>query len=504
LFLTELFESDKNEQGMRKLFILYIILLSTTLTTAQEKRGLAYGYHSPEDLEVLSPNVSWWYNWSEKPENSVINVFPDYGFEFVPMTWNGYFDSVKLVTFLTEHPETKYLLAFNEPNFVSQANMTPSEVAAVWPKLESIADEYNLEIVGPAVNFCNVCVEENGTIYYSPFDYLDDFFAACPDCRVDYIAVHSYMNTISALEWYINEFKSYGKPIWLTEFAGWESNGVINNISDQINYMIGAVDFLEYDTCVFKYSWFIGRGSGINNYPYIDILGANGELTELGQVYTQMPVHDKNMVVDLPARIQAEAYNEMSGILLEKTDDETGFANVGYIDAGDWLEYKINVPADTNLPILLRVASTKNCELDILIDGEKILTQQFYNTGGWQNWETFENSITLPQGEHTIRLYAPINGFNINWFDLGDVASIRFTDDEAFKIFPNPTKDVLHISTTVSENCKVYIMDMMGKLIIYEEITGTGIVNLSKLKKGFYVIKIQQEENYLSRRIIKI
>ena len=110
-----------------------------------------------------------------------------------------FFDSLKLVTFLSNHPETKYLLAFNEPNFLEQANMTPVEVAALWPKLESIADAYNLEIVGPAVNFCGNCVQANGTTYNSPFDYLDNFFQACQACRVDHIAIHSYMNNVGAL-----------------------------------------------------------------------------------------------------------------------------------------------------------------------------------------------------------------------------------------------------------------------------------------------------------------
>jgi hypothetical protein len=48
-----------------------------------------------------------------------------------------------------------------------------------------------------------------------------------------------------------------------------------------------------------------------------------------------MPVHDETRVVQIPATIEAEEYNKMSGIQLQKTADETGFANVGYIDAGD-------------------------------------------------------------------------------------------------------------------------------------------------------------------------
>ncbi len=290
------------------LFMVLLWIACGTVYGQSQKRGMAYGHHSPEDLQVLSPEISWWYNWVETPENSVVNVFGNYGFEFVPMTWNGNLNETKLRNFL----KAKYLLAFNEPNFLEQANMKPSEVAAQWPRLEAIADEFNLKIVAPAVNYCGECVTENGTTYTDPFQYLDDFFEVCPDCRVDHIAVHSYMNTVSALQWYIGKFKKYEKPIWLTEFAGWEYNDNINDVNDQISFMIGAVDFLEADPDVFRYAWFIGRRDGINSFPYIDLLGANGVLTQLGEVYKQMPTHDADQVVEIPATIEAEAYNKMA------------------------------------------------------------------------------------------------------------------------------------------------------------------------------------------------
>ena len=337
---------------MKKTFIILIGILTFISASGQNgKRGIAYGHHTPQDMEVLSPEVSWWYNWSIKPESTVASVFEEYGFAFIPMTWNDNYNEANLREYLDNYPETRYILAFNEPNFIEQAKMTPTQVAAAWPKLEAIADDYNLEIVSPAVNFCGNCVSENGTTYTDPFDFLDDFFEACPDCRVDHIAVHSYMNTVSALEWFIGEFKRYGKPIWLTEFAGWEENGNIGSVEDQIDYLIGAVNFLENDTSVFRYAWFIGRYDGIENYPYIDLLGANGELTALGEVYKNMPVRDVNKVFQVPAVIEAEEYNTMNGIQVEKTDDVSGFINVSDIDVGDWLEYQIDVPetADYNL-----------------------------------------------------------------------------------------------------------------------------------------------------------
>jgi hypothetical protein len=209
------------------LLVLISFLLITPAKSQTKKRGLAYGYHYPEDLQILSPEISWWYNWSVAPENSVAEVYGNYGFEFVPMAWNGNFDEIKLRAFLANHPETKYLLAFNEPNFIDQANMKPSEAASQWPRLEAIADEFNLKIVGPAVNFCGNCVQENGITYTDPVKYLDDFFDACPGCRVDYIAVHCYMNTLSALEWYMGLFKNTGNPFGLLNSRAGSQTGTL-------------------------------------------------------------------------------------------------------------------------------------------------------------------------------------------------------------------------------------------------------------------------------------
>ena len=35
----------------------------------------------------------------------------------------------------------KHLLAFNEPNFYSQSNLTPMQAAKLWPTIEAIAKE---------------------------------------------------------------------------------------------------------------------------------------------------------------------------------------------------------------------------------------------------------------------------------------------------------------------------------------------------------------------------
>ena len=113
--------------------------------TKNPKRGISYGYHTEEDFQAISTSISWWYNWAGTPESAVADIFESYDMDFVPMAWNGYYNEASLRDFYANHPGAKFLLGFNEPNFIDQANMTPSEAAAEWPGLEAIADDYGLD-----------------------------------------------------------------------------------------------------------------------------------------------------------------------------------------------------------------------------------------------------------------------------------------------------------------------------------------------------------------------
>ncbi len=133
---------------MKRVIIVTTVLLAFQLVinaqTKSTKKGIAYGYHSEADMAADSKGLSWWYNWAVSPDNGVKDVFGNYNMDFVPMAWNGGFDETALRAFYASHPNAKYLLGFNEPNFTTQANLTPRQAAALWPKLEAIAKDYNL------------------------------------------------------------------------------------------------------------------------------------------------------------------------------------------------------------------------------------------------------------------------------------------------------------------------------------------------------------------------
>ena len=404
---------------MKKVILLLAAIYLIVPTFSQPKnpkRGICYGYHSEEDFQAISGTLSWWYNWAVTPESGVADIFESYDMDFVPMAWNGQFNETNMRNFYASHPDAKFLLGFNEPNFIEQANMTPSQAAAEWPKLESIADDYGLKLVSPAVNWCGGCVSEGGVTFTNPYQYLDSFFVECQDCRVDYIAVHNYMCYSGPLIDYLEEFKKYGKKIWLTEFACGDQATI--TLDMQKGLMIGALDYLDNDTMIYRYSWFIGRSS--SNARHYDIFESEpGVLTELGELYVNYnALHDTSIYYPVPARIEAESYSEMSGIALESTSDFDGIANVGWIDAGDWLQYNIDVADTSNYYLYLRIASNATTSLDVIVGEESLGTVNITSTGGWQNWKTFSIQIPLNKGKAKLKLYANSSNFNINWLRI--------------------------------------------------------------------------------------
>lgn len=263
---------------------------STTSTsiTKSAKRGVAYDLVSADDMAVLAPGVSWWYDWGTRPNSMAPTDYQArYAMDFVPMMWNGSESAADMISYLRANPAIKYLLVLNEPNLADQANLTPLQAAQVWPTFESIAQATGVKIVGPAMTW--------GTMpdYSDPVVWLDDFYAAYRaangnrDPQIDYLAFHWYDYGLSAQ---LDRLKKYGKPFWVTEFANWHSGtdgAQIDTLAKQKQQMVDMVSVCESRADVFRYAWFTGRWS--NDTHYTSLLGATGQLTELGQFYLSLP-----------------------------------------------------------------------------------------------------------------------------------------------------------------------------------------------------------------------
>ena len=246
------------------------------------KRGVSFNFNQLPDLPLLSPYISWDYNWGNTPMDDAAAWFDANEMDFCPMCWNGNYSADKIRAFVAAHPKTKYLLAFNEPNLTDQANMTPSKAAELWPPVVALAKELNLKLVSPAMNY--------GTLagYSNPIKWLDEFFSQ-PGVSIndiDAIAIHCYMSSPSAVQGYIEMFEKYNKPIWMTEFCAWDP--APSGYPTQMDYMCAVLNYMESRPSVQRYAWFMPRMSGkVESVPYNQLLTHDypAELTELGKMY---------------------------------------------------------------------------------------------------------------------------------------------------------------------------------------------------------------------------
>jgi hypothetical protein len=221
-------------------------------------------------------SLTWWYNWSA-------NGTPPAGVEFVPMVWGQKSLGDTLPA------GARWVLGFNEPNFKSQANLTPQQAADAWPEVEAKAKAAGLPIVSPAVNFCGSAGNSSGCsdpAVTDPYTWLQDFFAACKGCQVDAIAIHWYNCDLPSLKGYIEGngkglagFVQFGKPLWLTEFSCDGSHSA----ADQKTYMEAAIPYLEASPNVARYSWFSS-----SNIASAQLTNGDGTPNALGQAYLNL------------------------------------------------------------------------------------------------------------------------------------------------------------------------------------------------------------------------
>lgn len=89
------------------------------------KRGVAFNYQLPDDVDLLKSGVSWSYNWGPDQIEEFDRLTVETGIDFCPMAWNGDFDSDRIRAWVAAHPSCRYVLAFNEPNLTYQCDYTP-------------------------------------------------------------------------------------------------------------------------------------------------------------------------------------------------------------------------------------------------------------------------------------------------------------------------------------------------------------------------------------------
>lgn len=261
-----------------------------------------------------------------------------------------------------------------------------------------------------------------------------------------------------------------------------------------------------------------GQFTERNNGGYIESVaaaaGLQGEFKNIADKISNIPLADfsnpvpqapfKNAFV-FPALVQAEDYDEggqgvsysdkdianqgnayredgVDVVGLECTDsaatkDCKGFA-VGYTQAGEWMEYSVNVPADAKYFVKANVATASETSSFMLLVDNDAVTDTVAVPKTDSTWDVYKEidvgTVELKQGEHVIRLLITGDYLNVDWIQFADSAN---------QTLP-PTQWVEKVRLEVSPETAYDVFGLTGKYLGRVELRGES-VNKALVREGF-------------------
>ncbi len=163
----------------------------------------------------------------------------------------------------------------------------------------------------------------------------------------------------------------------------------------------------------------------------------------------------------LPGQIEAEQYCHQQGVQQETTSDTNGGQNIGYLDAGDYTEYRIQVNTSGNYTFQARVASLDSTgQIDVQLNGSSLSLLTTPITGGWQTFTTITSSVYLTAGSHRLKLAFPAGGFNLNWVAFSIESQGQGLNAGTYSISNGASNKVLDVAgVSSSDGANVQLWD---------------------------------------------
>ncbi|WWD04380.1 hypothetical protein V865_002449 [Kwoniella europaea PYCC6329] len=235
-----------------------------------KKAGIAGGdaYDQCEDY------IGWWYDWSANPSGHTGTPIA------VPMLWGaGTVDSTdasRLSVFEAITTAPQYIMGFEEPDCSTwgSANIDVSTAAGLWNSLIGPFKAKGSTLISPSM--CHQAAEQ----YIGWLASFEKQISVSWDITNIHVNKNNMDGVKTDIDYYWNTF---GKPIWVTEFACVDDSTDFVPCTDQseINtYINDIVALFEADERVHAYAYSNGDGLG-DVWP----MYKNGALSESGQTY---------------------------------------------------------------------------------------------------------------------------------------------------------------------------------------------------------------------------
>ncbi|PLX12671.1 MAG: hypothetical protein C0597_12775 [Marinilabiliales bacterium] len=291
---------------------------------------------------------------------------------------------------------------------------------------------------------------------------------------------------------------------------------IVDNSS--VSTLISSVNISDFDNSILNISLnqSLKETNSIEiSYSGNGVISGNDTLVVFNNYYVHNAVGQGGAIFDIPGKVEAEDYIEMSGIQTEACSDDGNGLNVGYIESGDWMKYNINVTQEGLYNLRARISGYNEGILSIIFNDSIEASLNYLSTNGWQNWQDFSTEIYLQEGNNEMLVKARSNAFNINYFDFSLVNSIRenIISISEISVFPNPVESELNINfkSDYNQHVSIKLINISGSIIkiLYTGTTDQDLNRLSftldnDLTPGIYFIEVKDKnKRYFKKILIK-
>ena len=234
---------------------------------------------------------------------------------------------------------------------------------------------------------------------------------------------------------------------------------------------------------------------------------------------------DQPKQTDLPAppsekvllHIEAEDFNQISGIKTEICNDFGGGWNISHVNDQDYSVYQIHVPHTGLYQFHFRVASaTAGGMVEVFLNQASLLEFEVGNTKGWQEWKTLHHEARLVAGDHELSLhFSGEKGFliNMNWFEM-ELISNAVGEEPAnqsnlidLELLPQDNFWILHLKEQDGQFSSIEIKSLEGQIVFTQSLSKdipnpTIFLPKDKLPKGIYWLSLKGETLEVSRKLL--
>ncbi len=195
---------------------------------------------------------------------------------------------------------------------------------------------------------------------------------------------------------------------------------------------------------------------------------------------------DNHSCTDEGKEAECSKYRDGTGVDIYKKAD--GKVVVGYINAGEWLEYTVNVKEDGEYTLFAAVASEGGSTLRFDLDGKELTGEMKVPASAAATFEDYEKiatNVTLTAGEHILR-------FNAlgDWFDIDYITFVKGKD--AADPEPIGTDKIAQAQILQNSADSYKVFDISGKNVGYVRLDGMKAeqaLRAAGYNKGIYMLK---------------